>query len=730
MSFFRAIALCSIAVASADLALPVIAQADDRWIGSQTLPAPESLEQRLLNPSISLNSRGDAVALWKRQYEQGFNHRLELSLRKAGSNWGEVEQIPGAAADFIFPEVVIDDHGIVTAVWEQFSNDEGSVMLAARRDRSGHWSGPVTISSGVNAVSSPPMVDSDGRGQVHVVWQETINGNEGRQGIYYASADTGGSWRQPKSLSSGQYNSEYARIDANESGDLVVVWMRSVLDQAGQAIESIYMSRSGNWSGRTVIHEAEDGESLSTPDIGLDGQGRAVAVWGSASDRVSSARATKRESGIDGGWSDQEKLSQPFEGKVSSARVSVNSIGSTAVTWLMPLPLDGGGIRRSEAWGATLWDLDRFWLWGAPARLSGEGRTLTSNSPIEVEADGNGFAVATWRDRNLPGDGAGEEWHIQGTLVYLAGGQWWPAQVISSSNNGGNLSYGRPAIAADSAGNKAVIWNEYERPPGVEGDHRPIQVNVHDRAGPILSGATVPTSGFVNERLKFSTEGVVDAWSDISSAHWWLDNNVFFDGFSIDHAYPRPGRYTVELTASDELGNGSLARKVVRISDPPSPPPPPPPPPVPLSIKCLSPDAHVGKTVRLTRRKLIKLIKRGFVCEISGPKGASALGASFVKIKTLKGRGKGRFQLCLRVGGRQRPVPCRPTRARGLQLQADRQRKVVVVKYRPSISKRNLRRAARSGKAFCGKYRLSFKVHPAAGAASSPRYFRFFIKAC
>jgi len=226
----------------------------------------------------------------------------------------------------------------------------------------------------------------------------------------------------------------------------------AITDLVGNALSSDYSwsftTADGVWGSAEQIDNNDVGLT-SSPQVAIDANGNAIAVWLQASD----VWANRYTAGS--GWGMPERIATDNEGDVSGLQVAINTNGNAVAVW-----------HQSEGTSHNIWanhyivDLS----WGASERIG-------SGISPQVAVDAKGNAIAVWEqpigvcisefedDRSVE---CSEIWSSR----YTAGSGWGTAAQLENS-----LGYHiAPQIAVDSDGNAIAIWVEesssrYDYPP-------------------------------------------------------------------------------------------------------------------------------------------------------------------------------------------------------------------------------------------------------------------------
>ena len=321
------------------------------------------------NPQIAVDNNGNAVAVWE-EWAVGSDHWSIYSARYTAGAWGVAKLIDNGAYPAHNPEVAMDNKGNAIAVWEQFDGAYFSVY--SDRYTAGAWGKAKLIETATgDALDSQITMDSNGNAVA--VWKQT----DGAHFSIYSARYTAGAWGTPKMIDTGVGDSYNPQIAMDDHGNAVAVWMHFGLPTDN----NIYVNRysAGAWGTPKAIKTGTG--TAYEPQIAMDGNGNAVAVWQQFDGthfRIYSNRYSA------GAWG-KARLIETGAGKSSDPQIAMDSKGNAEVVWEQT---DGSGqncifANRCSA-GA----------WGTANVIE----TVNGDASIpQVAMNDNGKAVVVWR---------------------------------------------------------------------------------------------------------------------------------------------------------------------------------------------------------------------------------------------------------------------------------------------------------------------------------------------
>jgi hypothetical protein len=172
-----------------------------------------------------------------------------------------------------------------------------------------------------------PQVINDPSGNVHAVWTRSDGVNFR---IQYSTRTPSGSWSAPINLSDATQSASQPQIDADTSGNLLVVWTRS--DGTNLRIQATFKSSGGSFS--TPVNISDPGFDANEPQVDFDGSNKAIAVWSRFDGSNLRVQASTRTAGPSGVFSNEVTLSEggqdAFDAQIDAGP---NSDANAVIVW-------------------------------------------------------------------------------------------------------------------------------------------------------------------------------------------------------------------------------------------------------------------------------------------------------------------------------------------------------------------------------------------------------------
>lgn len=247
------------------------------------------------------------------------------------------------------------------------------------------------------------------------------------------------SWRTPDVVERDITASDFApRMAMNASGQAISIWCRHKTGRV-QLWYSGYAEETG-WS-KSEVMDTDAAMGISFPQIAMDAQGCAIAVWRRFVDPCSSIWANRFVPGR--GWDRPSLLRMEDDGEVFDPRLAMNSQGDAMVVW------QHSSATRNAVWSARY--SAEAGGWGRPTIASSHNVSDASAPRVAMDAAGN--AMVAWRQF----DGVGTSIWVN---LCEAGHSWGVADAIGVEQAGTAFD---PQITMNAAGNAIVMWTQSGR---------------------------------------------------------------------------------------------------------------------------------------------------------------------------------------------------------------------------------------------------------------------------
>lgn len=238
------------------------------------------------DPNLAANDAGQAVVAWRNTDRYGDIPVIRAALRRTDGSWETPQNLGYGDSDP--PSVAIDARGDAVAVWER--DVSPPAVYAEFRSAGGNWGPATVLSEGGSAT-----VRMNRRGDALAVW--VAGAATGHDGLVSSFRGAGTSTWTPLSPipthdptgGVGYYGLSFVLDEAGKA--------TLVAEHGNGEVEALTRSEAGDWSEPVALGDAGSSDRVLTdswcvhPDVAVDAAGDAVAVWGGADLHAARRRA-------------------------------------------------------------------------------------------------------------------------------------------------------------------------------------------------------------------------------------------------------------------------------------------------------------------------------------------------------------------------------------------------------------------------------------------------------
>jgi len=223
---------------------------------------------------IALEANGNGIGVWH-QYNGtiGFRYNIWANRFVAGTGWGNATLLEtDDTGDAFNPQIGVDANGNAVVVWEQYDGSWSSIRANRFVPGTG-WGTPTWIETDDLGEANHPQIDVDPNGNGIAVWEQ----EDGfKRNIWANRFVAGTGWGNATIVDNGGGDAYGPRIAVDANGNGIVAWHQN--DGSWYSIGSNrYMSGKG-WGTASWIETDDMGDAYN-PQIDLDPNGHAIAVW-------------------------------------------------------------------------------------------------------------------------------------------------------------------------------------------------------------------------------------------------------------------------------------------------------------------------------------------------------------------------------------------------------------------------------------------------------------------
>jgi len=281
------------------------------------------------SPQIAIDANGNAIAVWHQS--DGSQDNIWANRYQPGLGWGTAELIEVDDAGYAFEaQIAFDANGNAIAVWRQHDGTRYNIQANRYDAASGSWGTAKLIETDDAGGARFPQIAIDASGNAIAVWQQFDGSRYNIWANRYDAAS--GGWGAAKLIETddaGNANSPQIAIDAN--GNVIAVWHQSDGTRSNIWVNR-YDAASGNWGGAELI-EADDAGDARFPQIAFDASGNAIAVWQQYDGSQGSIWANRYDA-ASGSWGTAELIEADNTTHARPPQIAIDANGNAIAVWV------------------------------------------------------------------------------------------------------------------------------------------------------------------------------------------------------------------------------------------------------------------------------------------------------------------------------------------------------------------------------------------------------------
>jgi hypothetical protein len=246
-------------------------------------------------PGLAVDPKGIVTAVWQRNWPVVSPHTppssvIQSARYDASAGWTQTTDLSGIGVPFgqpklaQLPDIAVDDQGSITAVWTRHAGPDEVVQVSRLPAGASAWTLPQDISQ-LGATDFGPQVAAGPNGHVVVLWRRSESGAAAyRSSRFDPITET---WGAPIVVSPG----DQPGIVVDGDGTALAIWRRNFSVTYAPIETARSTPTNPAWSAVTRLSSADS--ACSSPSIGFDGNGEAIAVWAESRAGVSAVQSTQ-----------------------------------------------------------------------------------------------------------------------------------------------------------------------------------------------------------------------------------------------------------------------------------------------------------------------------------------------------------------------------------------------------------------------------------------------------
>jgi hypothetical protein len=401
---------------------------DGRWGAAERIEVDDAGNAEV--PQVAIDPDGNAVAVW--QHYDGTRTNIWANRYTPAGGWGTAGRIEtDDVGNAELPQVAIDPDGYALAVWTQLDGN-GNNIWTNRYTPAGGWGTAMFMPAGHAGGATSPQIAMDPGGNAVAVWTQ----NDGTSFDIWANRYTPtGGWGTADLIETddvGRALSPQIAMDPN--GNAVAVWYQ--FDGTRDNIWANRYTPADGW-GTAGLIETDDAGPATAPQIATDPDGNAMAVWQRYDGTRSDIWVNHYTTGA--GWGTVERIDSRDDGNAGSPQVAIDRNGYALAVWHQL------GELRSNIWANRYTPDDG---WGIAERIETDDAGNAFSPQVAIDPGGNALAVWYQSDGTRDHAWANRFTHTSG---------WGTAARIEADDAGNAFS---PQVAIDSDGNALAVWQK------------------------------------------------------------------------------------------------------------------------------------------------------------------------------------------------------------------------------------------------------------------------------
>ncbi len=351
------------------------------FLGASSWSAPQVLEtvspeQALDNPCITMNSAGNAIAMWIVEGEQGgvraSSYDYDPDPITGGWSWSEPIFISDRNVDYHSIRLAMNSAGDAVAIWRQCNDLYAGyhyVYASMYFHSIGSWTNAQVLSPD-NGFSDALDVVLNDAGEAIAAW-EYYDGTYHFQSSSYMNMGEQWQWLPPVNISPSCGSAMWCQLSLDGAGN-------------GCAVLQTCPNNSFQWTSRSPTGEWSASQNIpyqcchgSKPSFSTDGNGNGVLAWSLCDEEQYAIMVSMLQFGE---WTSPVAICSADSESFAYPIAAMNHSGEAAVMWREI---------QTNSFEITSFSQEE---WGEPLSLS-DGDLWPTKHDVAIDASGNIFAV-------------------------------------------------------------------------------------------------------------------------------------------------------------------------------------------------------------------------------------------------------------------------------------------------------------------------------------------------
>ena len=276
------------------------------------------------SPQVGFDINGNALAVWV-HFDGLFDSIVSNRYDAGTKTWGTEKLIEfDDAGDANTPQMAFDNNGNAFAVWSQ-SDGTGNNIWSNRYIAGTGWDTAELIEVDNAGNAFDPQVAVDANGNAVAVWYQS---DGSRNNIYSNRYLAGTGWGTAELIETDAGNALVPQVAVDTKGNALAVWYQS----DGSRL-NIYSNRyiAGTGWGTAELIETDNAGPAADPQVAFDADGNAFAVWAQYDGTHDNIWSNRYIAGT--GWGTPELIETDNAGDASNPQVAIDANGNALAVW-------------------------------------------------------------------------------------------------------------------------------------------------------------------------------------------------------------------------------------------------------------------------------------------------------------------------------------------------------------------------------------------------------------
>ena len=223
-------------------------------------------------PDATIDSSDNPHIVWNDDLSGNYEIYFKNSL-DGGENWSTVKRLTYTSGSSLEAVISAGAANNIHCAWYDDSTGVCEIYYKRSTDSGTTWLAPKRL-TWTPRHSKHPAIASDGSGNVYIVWDENLSGNEDI--FFKKSTDSGSTWGVPQRLTWDGYVTRKPDLCIDGSGHLHLIYENY---WPGDAELFYKKSTDGGSTWGAVVRLTWNSGSSLRPAIAADSSGHVKAVW-------------------------------------------------------------------------------------------------------------------------------------------------------------------------------------------------------------------------------------------------------------------------------------------------------------------------------------------------------------------------------------------------------------------------------------------------------------------